>query len=50
MLLITGVVLGMAVAWIQRFSTGLQVGLLVLALVLVVIGLVLNRKFRVPDS
>ena len=49
MLLIAGVVLGMAVAWIQRFSTTVQVALLALALVLVVIGLFLNRKFRLPE-
>ena len=50
MLLISGVVLGMAVAWIQGMALGLQIGLLALALVLVVAGLVLNRRFRLPDS
>lgn len=49
MLLLAGVVLGMAVAMIQRFSIAVQVGLLALALVLVAIGLFLNRKFRVPE-
>jgi len=50
MLLISGVVIGMAVAWIQGIDPSLQIALLVLALVLAVIGLVLNRKFRLPDS
>jgi len=50
MLLIGGVVLGMAVAWIQGLAVGLQIALLILALVLVVVGLILNRKFRLPDS
>ena len=50
MLLIGGVVLGMAVAWIQGLAVGLQIGLLALALVLVVAGLILNRKFKLPDS
>jgi hydrogenase-4 membrane subunit HyfE len=50
MLLITGVVIGMAVAAIQSLATGVQIALLVFALALVVIGLVLNRKFRSQDS
>lgn len=50
MLLISGVVIGMAVAWIRGLAMGLQIALLIFALVLVVIGLVLNRKFRMPDS
>ncbi len=48
--LISGVVIGMAVAAIQSLATGVQIALLVFALVLVVIGLVLNRKFRSLDS
>jgi hypothetical protein len=46
MLVISGVVIGMAVAWIQGISRWLQISLLVFALVLVAVGLFLNLKFR----
>ena len=46
MLVISGVVIGMAVAWIQDLARWLQIGLLVFALVLVAVGLYLNLKFR----
>lgn len=46
MLVISGVVIGMAVAWIQGLSRGLQIGLLAFALLLVAVGLFLNLKFR----
>jgi len=36
----------MAVAWIQELSRWLQIGMLVFALVLLVVGLFLNLKFR----
>jgi hypothetical protein len=44
------VAIGMAVAWVQGLNRSLQISLLALALILVVIGLVLNRKSRMPDS
>jgi len=46
MLVISGVVIGMGVAWVQGVSRGLQIGLLAFALVLVAVGLFLNLKFR----
>ena len=46
MLVVSGVVIGMAVAWIQGISRWLQIGLLIFALVLVAVGLFLNLKFR----
>ncbi len=50
MLVISGVVIGMAVAWIQGLSRGLQIGLLAFALALVAVGLLLNLKFRRGES
>jgi hypothetical protein len=49
MLVIAGVVIGMAVAWIQGLSRGLQIGLLAFALLLLALGLFLNLRFR-PDE
>jgi hypothetical protein len=45
-LVVSGVVIGMAVAWIQELSRWLQISMLVLALVLLAVGLFLNLKFR----
>ncbi|MFH0915273.1 MAG: hypothetical protein V1912_02340 [bacterium] len=50
MLVISGVVIGMAVAWIRELTTGLAIALLAFALVLVVIGLAINRSFSSQDS
>lgn len=50
MLLIAGAVLGMGVAWIGTLPTGLMISMIVLALVLVVVGLALSRKFKPKDD
>jgi len=49
-LLILGVVIGMAVAWVRGIDLGWQIGLIVFALVLVAVGLAMNRKFRREDT
>jgi hypothetical protein len=49
-LLIAGVVLGMGVSSIPSLARGLQIGLLVLALILVAGGLLVMRKYRSKSS
>ncbi len=49
-LLVSGVVLGMGVSSIPSLARGLQVGLLILALVLVAVGLFAIRKYRTKSS
>jgi hypothetical protein len=49
-MVVSGVVIGMAVAWIQPPSRSLQIGLLAFALVLAAVGLYLNLKFRSRQS
>lgn len=49
-LLITGVVIGMGVAWIGMLPTSFSISMIVLALVMVAVGLFLSRKFRTKDD
>lgn len=49
-ILVAGVVLGMGVSSIQSLGTGLQIGLLVLALVLFAAGLLMITKYRTKSS
>jgi hypothetical protein len=48
--LLAGVVLGMGVSSIPSLNRGVQIGLLLLALILVAGGLVLVKKYRAKSS
>jgi hypothetical protein len=49
-LLITGVVIGMGVAWIGVLPKGLSISMIVLALILVAAGLFLSKKYHTKDD